>query len=71
MDIGKMKLHYLLYIQDILEVCPLILKVAQQIVRQIAILPFLFIQVPPHSLSTSTNLLLRTNDNTSNMENKE
>lgn len=29
------------------------------------------IQVPPHSLSTSTNLLLHTYDNTSDMENKE
>lgn len=27
--------------------------------------------MPPRSLSTSTNLLLRTNDNTSDMENKE
>ena len=63
-----MKQPYLLYIHDILEVCPLIFKVVWRFVTQTASL------VSPsvsRSLSTPTNLLLRTNDNTSNMENKE
>lgn len=69
MDNGMVKQYYLLYIHDIREVCPLIFKSYIAICE--ANCHFLFIQVPPHSLSTSTNLLLRTNDNTSDMENKE
>lgn len=65
MHIGNMKQYYLLYMHDIFEVCPLIFSYFQFVNCN-----FLFIQVPPHYPSTTTNLLLCTNNNTSDMENK-